>query len=229
MKLTIAAVLIMTVCFTGHVYAKDLYNSSYKKLVFQENGVQSFSGAYPEFIGLKISASKLRELNSNVSQFARELLSRFLSEDDIGKGIKQDLKSSTKGSSFNIEFKDIRVGAKYVSVRFETYFMQEGAPHGVLHRYGFNYDVERSKIIYLKDLFLPGEDYLEQINKFCNHDFEKQVGKGFYEKNSVVDKSQFVLSRQSLTILFSAYEIASYSAGAPEVEIPFTKLKGFKK
>ncbi|MBF0478284.1 MAG: DUF3298 domain-containing protein [Candidatus Omnitrophica bacterium] len=204
--------------------------SSVEKIKFQEKkGSCEVTGEYPQFKILKISANKLKNVNKEINVFARSLFIKFLTKDAIGQQIKEDFKTSSNGNTFDIDFNVIRADTRYVSVIFQTYFMQENAPHGVGHFYAFNYDVEHSKIIHLSDLFKPGTDYLKQLRGFCNRDLEKQLGNGFYDKDAVNDSTQFTFDQESLIIHFSAYEVACYAAGMPEVKISFKKLIGLKE
>ena len=105
---------------------------------------------------------------------------KLLTGDDIGKQVDGELSSSKEKGSFDIEFQVIRADTKYVSVKFETYFYQEGAPHGVLYYYVFNYDLKHSRKLRLADLFESNVNYSKQIIKLCKQQLDKEIGKDFY-------------------------------------------------
>jgi len=201
-------------------------NLDYKKIKFHEHTQNcDVTGNYPQFKSLRVSAEELKGVNKELGKFAGGLFKRFLSGDDIGKQVKEDLKTDPEGDSFDINFKVTRADTKYVSVIFDTYFMPVGGPHGVGYFYAFNYDIEHSRTVQLRDLFKPGTNYLKQLDYFSNLGLEKKIGTRFYTKDAVSDGTQFTFDKRSLTIHYNAYEVACYAAGMPKIRIPFKKLK----
>lgn len=203
-------------------------NLKNKKIKFFEKSLNcDVSGVYPQFYNSKIPHESLQKVNTEIKEFAENLFMRFLSG-DIGKKSKEELKTDNNGDSFDVNFKVAMANTKYVSVIFETYFMPKNGPHGVGSFYAFNYDVEHSRIIQLKDFFKTGTNYLKQLNNFSNRGLEKKIGKGNYTEDAVTDKAQFTFDNKNLTIHFSAYEVVCYIGGMPEIMIPFKKLMGLQ-
>lgn len=205
------------------------YNLDHKIIKFHEKRLNcDITGEYPQFYSSQISTNDLQILNTKIEKFIRSLFEKFLNGDDIGKSIKEDLKTDEDGDTFDITVEIVRADTKYVSVLFDTYFMPAGGPHGVLYYYAFNYDVEHARVVHLRDLFEPGTDYLKQMNYFSNIGLLRQLGKDFAPKNAFIESDQFTFDKKRLTIHYDVYEVASYSAGTPEIKIPFERLTGLK-
>jgi Protein of unknown function (DUF3298) len=103
----------------------------------------------------------------------------------------------------------------------------EGAAHGMYGVSMLTFDLNNGKKISMKDLFLPNtENALNQLGE-----------KLFYETNGKEDwffapgefklTDNFGLRSDGITFIYNPYEIGPYSAGAPEVFIPYTKLSAY--
>lgn len=225
MRLFFVYVLLLIINI-GKVYGEPL---PFQQAVFKHDISNSVVyERYPRFINNGIFNKEVQVVNKRVKNYANGLLERFLKGDDIGKSVKKSVLSSKEKGSFDVKYKIIRADKKYVSVRFDTYFYQKEALHGVLYYYGFNYDFKDSRVLKLADLFDPGTNYLKQILEFCKSKLNKQLGKEWYTITKA-DLSQFTFDQHNLTIHFNTYQLGSYAFGALEVKIPFKKLVGLKK
>jgi hypothetical protein len=214
------------------VQAADLTKISFEKAVFHEEGTKyQVSAEYPKFSGTKATAELIDQINVEVKAFAKQLVDTQWQSFVKGTSVltKEDLESATS-NSVDVTYKVIRADTKYVSIKFDRYYYALGAAHGVLDVFGFNYDVERRKIVKLADLFEPGVDYFKQVSDLCDIDLVRQLGAGFWTKGSLAkgDLEQFTFDKEAATIHFSAYQVTSYSGGTPEVIIPFKKLHGLQ-
>jgi len=208
-------------------YAEPL---QFKQVSFKQNYANSIvEGQYPEFFGTNVPINELKRVNFKVKQYARSLFKKFLSYDDTGKAVKNDLVSFKKMSTYSIKFKVARADIKYVSMVFETYIYNDEMVHPVWGIYGFNYDLKNAHVIKLSELFEKKANYLEQIADYCNLDLDRRQIKPSYRKIEGSEIDQFSFSREALSIHFQDFEIADHAEGTPEVKIPLNKLVGLRK
>lgn len=110
---------------------------------------------------------------------------------------------------------------------FETF---SGGGHPINYQLSVVYDVQNKKRIALADLFQPQMPYLESISKLVRTELEKTLTDDTIFDDGLLpvqeNFSQFLLTKNGLTFLFSPYQIASYAEGAQRVTIPFEKLDG---
>ena len=114
-------------------------------------------------------------------------------------------------------------------------YMSNGASTG---KYSFCVDLNNRRILSLKDVFSNPEDkiYEEIALKTNKYGHESDNAAAFY-KNALLDYDysnvKFNLTKDSLIIIFDAYEVGAGVAGAINVEVPVSdinlksKIKGF--
>jgi hypothetical protein len=205
----------------------------------EEGPSYSIKAQYPQFRAGQIPEGIVPRLNRELERFIRQAMAdalrdRFSGNVFLGHDSRAELHSDTKRSD-SIKYEILLADNRYVSIKFERYHYEEGGAHGLTIISTFNYDIARRKIIAVGDLFKPGTPYWDELSKACIEDLLQQLGPNGerliragaspQEKNLGV----FALSSEALIIYFQPYQVASYSAGSPQVKIPFERLKGFKK
>ncbi len=115
-----------------------------------------------------------------------------------------------------------------LSIYFDKYEYAGGA-HGLTTRESDTWDLKRSKMIHLRNLFPRGLDYgqciknnikeqIEEIRKDESYwffdNYQELVDKNFKEKS-------FYLSPEGLIIFFQQYDIAPYASGIPTFLISY--------
>jgi len=104
-----------------------------------------------------------------------------------------------------------------------------GAAHGIPIMEYYLIDINSGKFYDLDDLFISESDYDTRINKFISSKIAEDVASGdsFLDPESfkgIREDQDFYLSKNSLVIYFTPYEIAAFAAGFPEFEIPFAEI-----
>ncbi len=108
-----------------------------------------------------------------------------------------------------------------------------GGAHGNYLIIHYNLDLKTGRKINLADIFAEG--YEKKLNETAESIFRQQYeihrrqnldAAGYwFENNKFLLNDNFTLSRTGITFQYNQYEIAPYSFGAPEVFIPWEKLK----
>lgn len=111
-----------------------------------------------------------------------------------------------------------------LSMTLDDYIFMGGA-HGSTIRSGCTVDIKTGVSYALKDLFLPGTDYVNLIST----EVAKQIaaeGLAPLEPFSQIRADQdFYIKDGNLVVYFQQYELMAYAYGFPEFRIPLTSLK----
>lgn len=123
--------------------------------------------------------------------------------------------------------------ADLLSLVFNGYTYSGGA-HGISTHQTYIFDLHDNRIMSLSDLFNPGTDYLEVLSDFCEQELiGREISEADWVRAGASPKTEnyayYFLTDQGLSIIFPAYQVASYAAGPQEVLIPYDKLKGILK
>jgi len=172
---------------------------------------------YPEFTFESANAALLNEKVESIV----ESMWRYWAK-DIENNIREGFGDRT---SYALDFQITLVTDRLVSMTFEDYAFLGGA-HGNGFMCSLNFDIERGRMLQLKDLFVDGADYIAQINHLV---------RGYCQRvqtiapvKSIKEDQDFYITRRGLIIFFQRYEYTPYAAGNPEVFIPFSSLRGLK-
>lgn len=212
------------------------------KTIDEEGRSYRIETEYPSFQAGDIPAGAVSSVNKEVEEFIKGYFSSVLLEmkKQDAELSDEDLEvhkgSVSGGKNFSTtDFKIIRADDRYVSIRFENYFYGMGNVHGFYTIFSFNYDVVRQKMISLEDLFEPGSAYLEDVSQICITSLIDQLQEGALESvirsGASAEKENFkafAIDDREIIIYFQNYQVASYSAGLPEVKISFDQLKGLQ-
>lgn len=102
-----------------------------------------------------------------------------------------------------------------------------GGAHGMTYRTPYNIDLKDGPDIKLADVFKPGSNYKEAIDKAIQAEIAKNP-EGYFEPEmgfqGIEDDQPFTLQPGGITIYFQLYDIAPYAFGIPEFDIPFTQF-----
>jgi len=110
---------------------------------------------------------------------------------------------------------------------YDYYF---GAAHGIPIMEYYHININTGKFYDLDDLFLLDSDYENRLNEIINSKIAEEVasGESFLDPESfkgIRNDQDFYLTKNSLVIYFTPYEIAAFAAGFPEFEIPFAEIE----
>lgn len=109
---------------------------------------------------------------------------------------------------------------------YDYYF---GAAHGIPIMEYYHIDINSGEFYGLDDLFTVDSSYEDRLNEIINSKIAEEVasGEGFIDPESfkgIREDQDYYLTKNSLVIYFTPYEIAAFAAGFPEFEIQFNEI-----
>lgn len=99
-----------------------------------------------------------------------------------------------------------------------------------------NFDVSTGKNIYLKDIFVPG--FERRLNDILFNALEQKTeatgilelqNKGYLCTTDIFPSDNFIMKEHSITFIYNVYEIAPYSNGITELDIPYSDINDLLK
>ncbi len=202
-----------------------------EKLEYQDVTMVKVSISYPE-IGGDIPKLCARRFND---YWAREAtgLRKNARQELYGSAVEDYEYSRQKGYPFNpyelmqvfeVTFNSVPILSLYADV-----YQYTGGAHGMTDRTGSTWDVQRCRMLEMRDLFGRGYDYTTPILKYIPAEaarrqaseeasyfegLEQNIRKYFDEKN-------FYLSCQGLNVYYPLYSIAPYYVGIQVFTVPY--------
>jgi hypothetical protein len=138
--------------------------------------------------------------------------------------------ASEYASSTHINYHIVTATRDLLSVYFHNTYSIFGGAHPSHHSFALNFDLKTGRQIRLADLFKPNSNYLKIISRHCikamtgeEQTENEEIKRG--ASPSLANYAIWNLNRDSLLITFERYQVAAYSAGEPEVVIPFEAIK----
>ena len=136
-----------------------------------------------------------------------------------------------------IDYQVINFNENIISLCLDIYPYMGGA-HGMLYFETINFDIERNRLIELKDLFEPGYDYAGTISEYCRRDLPRQMkGRGFQSDEEWIEDgtdpdytdtlTSFLVAPYGIIMKFPAYQVAPHAAGDFSVTVPYVLFEGF--
>lgn len=109
------------------------------------------------------------------------------------------------------------------------YCQYTGGAHGIYNKKPYNIDLKTGKDIALKDVFKPGVNYKDIVNK----EIKKQIDLKNKEKdaiqikgfNGISENQDFYMNNGQIVVYFQPYDIAPYAAGIQEFSISLDEFK----
>lgn len=111
-----------------------------------------------------------------------------------------------------------------LSIVFDDYLFTGGA-HGITGRHGYTADIKTGVSYALKDLFLPGTDYVSLLSAEVQEQIEEKELATLGTFTKIRDDQDFYLYDDNLIVYFQQYELMAYAFGFPEFKIPMASLK----
>ncbi len=210
------------------------YSRLIDKRYFEENLEEKYiiDVAYPQFQsaitgGLEESINKIvydRKVLSTINDFKDDIAS--YTDESIGLNY-----------FLAIDYSVLMYDKNGISLCLDIYPYMGGA-HGMLYFETINFDFEKNDLIKLKDLFVPGYDYLNIISRYCREDLIRQMKeRGFQPDEEWIEDgtdpgymdtfTNFLITPSGLIMKFPAYQVASYAAGDFSVNIPYDRFEGY--
>lgn len=218
---------------------------------FKEQNTKNFTYdiycEYPELHGDKkfdevnqiISGSIFEEIQS----FRKHALERF-----SDKTLRDTYGGTNLKEKMNVEYDVSYLSNKLISIFFNFWFYSIGAAHGNGYQKTFNFEINPTLYIKLEDMFKKDSNYLNIISNYCTnelcreaidmvyfneqHDFIngfviEPIKRGTAPKKE--NYKNFVLTDDTLKILFDVYQAGCFAEGHKFVDIPLSQLKDIAK
>lgn len=120
----------------------------------------------------------------------------------------------------------------FVSVEFSAAAYSWGAAHPVDYPLVFNFDLQRGKLIAMKDIFKPRSGYLSVLSNYCQSDLEGRLKTenlyGVFTENLAPKAKNFekiVVTSKGLKVLLGECNVTPCAAGTQFVIVPFDVVK----
>ena len=205
----------------------------------EKNGIKVFTkavkykGDYTE-VNLKIpviegmkNAKLMNRLNHEFEKKTLDLkteveeINREVAEEAIKEGYP--LRPGCIYTEFTPRLNDN--GTMSISV---LYYQYTGGAHGNNCQETVNLDLENEKELTLRDLFDSSKDYLKVLNDQLLKHMQNDLDNIFEDTLSnfqASDDLKFYLTDDAIVFYFDPYEIAPYSSGILEYQIPYKSLE----
>ncbi|MBU0904866.1 MAG: DUF3298 and DUF4163 domain-containing protein [Firmicutes bacterium] len=106
-----------------------------------------------------------------------------------------------------------------------TVYSFTGGAHGMTLVKALSFNVTTGKHYELKDLFLPGSDYVKQLSAIIKPKIAEWEIPILEEFTQIREDQDFYLADHSLVIYFQLYEISPFVAGFPYFPIPILDIQ----
>ena len=216
------------------------YTSNGNDSVVSENNTSDDNTTH---IDLKVETEKLTDSDikpnwSNISSLSLEYPVFTSSDKELESFLDENVSEKILGYiNSKSEYQMSVIGKYEYDLSLDDYlsingtvnniaYMSNGTPTG---KYAFFIDLRNKKILELKDLFMNDEDTVyQEIALKTNKYGKKGDNEALFFNNALLDydysKVKFNLNKDTLTIIFDAYEVAAGVAGAVSIEIPVSDI-----
>lgn len=187
---------------------------------------------YPQILGKNLSASAIK-FNTAINNVVKDQLKQFKVAAQLDQVNMKNVPEELRKDTFNMDY-DIDIvkpkNSILVSVRLSIEAMQAGRAHPYHAKRVVNFDLTTGKEIALNDLFKPHSAYLKAIASYSTKALDQKLKQDDWmvANGTKPDPKNFKnwnLQEDSILITFDEYQVAPYSYGAQEVEIPYSALK----
>lgn len=187
------------------------------------------SMTYPELSGMK-DAGLQKKINASLRQPAQTSLDHFVKSAE-----SEPPSEGMVGYDLEVGIPSSYVTPKFVSVLYQFYAYEGGAHPNTITQ-ARTIDLKTGKLLQINDLFKVG--FLNKLSELVRTELKKderiaEIGTDEWFMNGTAPKpdhyKSLVLTQEGLYIVFDAYQIAAYAAGAFEVKIPYTLMKDWIK
>lgn len=197
-----------------------------------DNGNSSADVKIPELLEIEEGSSALSDVNRSIEEYTNEILERF--EEN------QKILGNQGHQSLNISYEVLTNTKRWFTLELTVTEVQGS---GFEYKQYYHIDKSTGNIAMLKDLFMPGSDYEQRINRYIKGQMKKfnkenkdgdvyWIGKTeFAEGFQGIDEEQgFYLDKDgSLVVVFDEYEVAPGYMGMPKFEIPQGLIQDIRK
>lgn len=199
----------------------------------EENQTLNYTldATYPQITGVPLSTAA-QNFNQQINKIVTSEIEQFKNSVQRDLPHMQTLPQDVRHNTLKMDY-DVDVihpdQLSLVSVRLNIEGMQAGRAHP-FHVYRvLNFDLTHGKELALSDLFKPKTNYLHALSKYSS----KQLNASLTDKWMIANGAKanpanyknWNIQADSILITFDEYQVAPYTNGPQEVEIPFSELK----
>ena len=108
-----------------------------------------------------------------------------------------------------------------------TKYQFTGGAHGMTYLDTYNYNLLNGDRLTLENMFKPGVDYKEIVNKFITeeiNDNSEEYFKGDERFKGIGENQPFYIDEDGIVVYFGLYEIAPYYVGMPKFKLKFDEF-----
>ena len=108
-----------------------------------------------------------------------------------------------------------------------TKYQFTGGAHGMTYLDTYNYNLLNGDRLTLENMFKPGVDYKEIVNKFITeeiNDNPEEYFKGDERFKGIGENQPFYIDEDGIVVYFGLYEIAPYYVGMPKFKLKFDEF-----
>jgi hypothetical protein len=199
----------------------------------EENQLLNYTldATYPQITGAPLSATA-QIFNQKINKIVTTEVAQFKNSVQRDLPHMQTLPQDVRHNTLKIDY-DVDVihpdQLSLVSVRLNIEGMQAGRAHP-FHIYRvLNFDLTHGKELALSDLFKPKTNYLHALSKYSSEKLNASLKDKWMiasgAKANSANYKNWNIQADSILITFDEYQVAPYTNGPQEVEIPFSELK----
>jgi hypothetical protein len=170
-----------------------------------------------------LSPEVMSQLNEVFRQSVLQRLQSFESIAYQTRTVDSMPESIRASLTFRAEYEVFRSDAQIISL-IQRVYQYTGGAHGMTMQTGHTIDRTSGRQLTLANLFLTGANYAERLNRFVLE--EGRARKlPMWDFKGIGEKTAFYLSDTGVVLFFQQYEIAPYSAGIVQMQIPCELMK----
>lgn len=186
---------------------------------------------YPEINGAALSPHAI-QFNQLVLSIVQQEIQRFKKYVKVDHNHMLTLPESIQKNTLQMDY-DIDVvkppKQSIISVRIKIEGYQAGRPHPYHSYRVVNFDFQNGKTLSLADLFKKRVNYLKFLSHFSKEKLSKTIPANWMISQGIAaDAKNFknwTLDADSILITFDEYQVAPYTYGSPEMDVPYAALK----
>lgn len=203
------------------------------KTTNEENQALNYTlnATYPQIVGTPLSPAA-ENFNQHITNMVTAEVEQFKNsvKHDLPhmKTLPEDVRHNTLSIDYDVDVIHPNP-LSLVSIRLNIEGMQAGRAHP-FHVYRvLNFDLSHNKELALSDLFKPKANYLQSLSKYSSQKLTASLkDKWMIASGAKANPANFKnwnIQADSILITFDEYQVAPYTNGPQEVEIPFSELK----
>ncbi|MDL4841721.1 DUF3298 and DUF4163 domain-containing protein [Aquibacillus rhizosphaerae] len=102
-----------------------------------------------------------------------------------------------------------------LSLSISNYTYHHQAAHGMTYINSLTYDLEKGTLCKLKDLFIPGSDYIARLSTLIHEQIKQRDITLLDDFTTIQPNQDFYIADKTLVIYFQLYDITPYVFGFP--------------